>query len=148
MVFATWTRNVEKLDIFYYSISRMVCKYWKKRVSHENEPKSVLSCYIKEKGLWKNENLFFHRPSPFVPSAIRCRLSLMFHGWASRIRLFLIRQTGEVIHAGIQRDGDPPALFIGQIASSVFNFGIIALVDPCQMLHFDLGVAFFFSQFL
>lgn len=75
------------------------------------------------------------------------RLSLIFKRSASRIGILLIRQPCQIVHAGIQSDGDPSALFEGEIAFAVFDFGIIALINAGQMLHFDLGIAFFFSQF-
>ena len=56
----------------------------------------------------------------------------------SGIGLFLIRQTGKIIHAGIQRHGYAAALFKREIPPPGLDLGIVALVDPGQELHLHL----------
>lgn len=41
---------------------------------------------------------------------------------AAGIGLFLISEPGQVIHAGVQRQGNAPALFKRVVAFPVFNF--------------------------
>ena len=66
---------------------------------------------------------------------------------ASRVRGGIVGQPRQIIHAGIQGKGDPLALLERVVALSLLDFGIIALIDPRQKLHFYLGVAALFSQF-
>lgn len=61
--------------------------------------------------------------------------------------VFFVGQTGQIVHAGVQRQGNFFQLFKGVISFSGFQFGIIALVNAGEHLHFDLGIAAFFSQF-
>ena len=68
---------------------------------------------------------------------------ILFAAW---IRLFLIRQSREVIHTGFQGKRQTAALLKGIIPPSVFQFGIIALIDAGEHLHFDLCVSFFHPQ--
>ena len=63
-----------------------------------------------------------------------------------RIRLLLIRQASQIIHAGLQCQRNAPALFKGHVALAALDFGIITLVDARQHLHLDLGIAPLFSE--
>jgi hypothetical protein len=65
-----------------------------------------------------------------------------------RIRLCFIGQPGKIIHTGIQRQRNALALLKGHIPHTVFNLGIIALVDAGQVLYFYLRVSLGFSQLL
>ena len=66
---------------------------------------------------------------------------------ASWIWLGVIGQSGQIVHTGIQCQRDSPALFKGHIALTAFDFGVIALVNAGQHLHFYLSILSFFSQF-
>ena len=57
--------------------------------------------------------------------------------------MLLVCKTGQIIHAGIQGKGDPLALLERVVALSLLDFRIVTLIDTCQQLHFDLGVASF-----
>ena len=63
----------------------------------------------------------------------------------SWIGFLLIRQPRKIVHTGIQCLGDPLTLFESVIPLSALDFGIIALVDPCQHLHLHLGQPLAFS---
>lgn len=71
------------------------------------------------------------------------KIVILFAAW---IRLFLISQPGEVIHTGFQSKRQTAALLKRIIPLSVFQFGIIALVDSGKHLHFDLCISFFHPQ--
>lgn len=62
----------------------------------------------------------------------------------SRIGVGVVGETGQIIHAGIQRQGNPLTLFKRHISLSGFNFRIVTLVDSGQHLHFNLLKAFLF----
>lgn len=62
---------------------------------------------------------------------------------ATRVGMLLVCKTGQIIHAGIQSQSDALALLEGKIAPAVLDFRIVTLIDTCQQLHFDLGVASF-----
>ncbi len=57
---------------------------------------------------------------------------------ASGIGGWIVGQTGQIIHAGIQCKSNPFALFKGHTAPAGFDLGIIALVDSGQHLHLEL----------
>ena len=59
----------------------------------------------------------------------------------------IIGQTGKIIHAGIQRKRNSFALLKRHVAVPKFNFGIGALVNPCEHLHFNLCIAEGLSEF-
>ena len=65
----------------------------------------------------------------------------------SRIRLWIISQTGQVVHTGVQYQCNPFTLLKGHISLSSLNFRVVALVDSGQHLHFNLLKAFLFPQF-
>ena len=77
---------------------------------------------------------------PFIPAVI-CAVVLIIAG----IGFLLVRQSGKVIHAGIQRNGKLTALFKGKVPFPAFDFGIITLVYSRQHLNSDLCIASFFS---
>ena len=58
--------------------------------------------------------------------------------FTARVRAGIIRQAGEVIHAGAEGKGNAPALLKRIVAPAALNLGIIALVNPREHLHFDL----------
>jgi len=68
---------------------------------------------------------------------------LVFCSW---VWGWVVGETGEIIHAGIKRDGKFATLLKGEIPLAVFDFGIVALVNPGQHLDFDLRKAFCFAQ--
>lgn len=61
----------------------------------------------------------------------------------SRVRRFFICQTCKIVHARVEGKGYFFALLKRVITFAIFNFGIVALVDTGQMLHFNLGESFF-----
>ena len=65
--------------------------------------------------------------------------------FCARVGGFLVCQSGEIIHAGIQSQGDPLALLKGIVPFSAFDFGIVTLINAGQHLHLDLCEAAFFS---
>ena len=62
------------------------------------------------------------------------------------IRLFFICKSRQIVHAGVQRQGDALALLEGEMTFLRLNFGIIALVDAGKHLHFDLRITLFLPQ--
>ena len=61
----------------------------------------------------------------------------------ARIGRFFISDTRQVVHTGIYGQRDPLALLKGIKPFSVLYFGIIALVNAGQQLHFNLRIPFF-----
>ena len=74
----------------------------------------------------------------------RAQRDLFFASW---IWLWLVGQTSQVIHAGIQCQRNSFALLKGHISLSSLNFRVVALVDSGQHLHLNLCKASLFSQF-
>lgn len=66
-------------------------------------------------------------------------LFLVFSGIWCRI----VRQPRQIIHAGVQGQGDLAALLKGIVPLAALYLGIVALVDTGQHLHLDLGVSTF-----
>ena len=64
----------------------------------------------------------------------------------SGIRLLLIRQLCQIIHARFQCQRNTAALLKAHVALARLDLGIIALVDTCQHLHLDLRITFLFAQ--
>ena len=62
------------------------------------------------------------------------------------IRLFFICKSRQIVHAGVQRQGDALALLEGRMTFLRLNFGIVTLVDAGKHLHFDLRIALFLPQ--
>ena len=60
---------------------------------------------------------------------------------------WVIGETCEIIHTGIKRNGEFAALLEGEIPLAALDFGIIALVNSCQHLDFNLCKTFCFAQF-
>ena len=65
--------------------------------------------------------------------------------FCSGVWIRVIGETGEIIHAGIKRDGKFATLFKGVIPLAVFNFGIVTLVNSRQHLNLNLREPFAFS---
>lgn len=64
-----------------------------------------------------------------------------------RVSILNIRKPGQIIHTCIKSQSDPAALLEGIIAFAVFDFGIITLINTCEMLHLYLCVAPLAAQF-
>ena len=73
-------------------------------------------------------------------------IGLLLLLFGSRIRLIIVGQPCQIVHAGVQGDGDFSALLKGVVSFSVFDFGIIALVDACEHLHFYLCISTLFAE--
>ena len=79
-----------------------------------------------------------------LPAPLRCWQLVFVLG--TGIGLLFIRQTGKIIHAGIQCNGKLSALFECEIPFSTLYFGIVTLVNASHHLDFNLCVAFFFTK--
>ena len=71
----------------------------------------------------------------------------VFVSFSAGIGLLLISQPRQIVHAGIQRQGHAAALLKAEIPLAPLDFGIGALVDAGQHLHFDLGISPLFPEF-
>ena len=60
----------------------------------------------------------------------------------------LVCQSGQIVHAGFQRQSQPLALLEGQVPFAILDFGIVTLVDTCEHLNLHLGIAQRFSELL
>ena len=80
--------------------------------------------------------------------AAHCEQPLLrgLFGFSALVRFLFVCQACKIIHTCVECKGDFSALLKGVIPFAVFNFWIIALVNTCQHLHFNLCIAFFFSQ--
>lgn len=73
-------------------------------------------------------------------------LCLLFLFLSSRISFLLICKAGKIVHACIQYNCNTLALFEGKIPLARFDLGIIALINACKHLHFNLCISAFFTQ--
>ena len=60
-------------------------------------------------------------------------------------RLF-VGQSGQVVHARVQRQSHAAALLKAQIPLTALDLGVGALIYASEHLHFDLCVAALFSE--
>lgn len=65
--------------------------------------------------------------------------------FAAGIRLLFIGQSRKIIHTGVECRCDPLTLLERVVSFSVFDLGVITLIDPGEHLHLHLGQLFTFT---
>ena len=59
----------------------------------------------------------------------------------------LVCESCQIVHAGVQRNGDALTLLKGIVSLATFYFGVVTLIDAGHHLHLHLCKAPAFSQF-
>jgi len=86
----------------------------------------------------------FAKKKPLFAKGLNASVFLSVFGFP-RIGRGVVGKPRQIIHAGVQRQGNLPALLEGIVPSATFYLGIVALIDAGQHLHFDLRESPLFS---